>query len=190
MYICRPFQNHGFENIFLFEVGNLNDFIIGFVGLKDGDHEFSFQIDQKFFDSFENSLISSGDIQVRLDLCKKPGMLECDFNHSGTVYSICDRCGQPLDFEIEGSNQIIFKFSDLLESNSDEIVYISHNEYELNVAPYFYEFISLSLPSKNVHPEGACDESILKLLDELNTKEPMESDPRWDALKNLKKEDK
>ena len=171
-------------------MGRLDDYKIAFVGLKEGEHNFSFKIDDKFFDFFENSLIDSCEILAELHLHKKPGMMECSFEHNGVVHSICDRCGQPMEFGVAHHNELIFKFSDNLESNSDEIIYIPQNEFELDVAKYFYEFISLSLPSKKIHAEGECDEEIIELLDELNTKESMDSDPRWDVLKNLKKEDK
>ena len=168
----------------------MDDFKIVFVGLKDGDHQYSFQIDSKFLDSYENSLIETCALDANLVIKKKPGMMECTFVHQGTIKSTCDRCGQPLDFIIEGKNEVIFKFSDEVGVSNDEIVYLVQTDFELDSAPYFYDFISLSLPSRKVHEEGKCDKKILDLLDDLNTKESLEYDPRWDALKQLKKEDK
>ena len=168
----------------------MDDFKIAFVGLKDGDHQFLFQIDGEFFDSYENSLIDTCAISANLVIKKKPGMMECTFIHKGIINSTCDTCGQPLDFSINGKNEVIFKFSDEVHNSNDEIVYLTQTEFELDSAPYFYDFISLSLPSRKVHEEGKCDKKILELLDELNTKESYENDPRWDALKKLKKEDK
>ena len=50
-----------------------------------------------------------------------------------------------------------------------------------------YEFISLSLPLKNVHPKGECDSQMIEKVNEFSRVEEEEKiDPRWGKLKNLK----
>ena len=162
---------------------------VAFVGLKDGIHEFDFHFDQMFFDSFENALLDKCDISGKVVLNKKATMLESEFLHKGNAWFNCDRCGEEISLEIEASNPLIFKYSHLEESDSDEVVFISQDQTEIDFGPFFYEFISLSLPARRVHPEGECNEDIIALLDEINSNESEETDPRWDALKKLKNKD-
>lgn len=163
-----------------------SQYLIAFVGLKDGLHEFDYHIDQAFFDSFENALIEKCDVKATCTLNKKSTMLEVVFKHEGKVFVNCDRCGEELDLEIKDENPLIFKFSHQTESESDEVVFVTMDETEIDIAPYFYEFITLSMPSRMVHSEGDCNEDILNLLDDINSNDSEEIDPRWDALKKLK----
>ncbi|NND78112.1 MAG: DUF177 domain-containing protein [Flavobacteriales bacterium] len=172
------------------EVEKSSEYLISFVGLKDGEHSFQFYFDDEFFLSFENSLIGSCDIKGEVVMNKKATLLEMQFSHEGIVYADCDRCGQPMELNIEGQEELIFKFSNQTESNSDEIKFIAPNEDQIDVAPLFYEFISLSLPSRQLHNDGDCDSEVIEVLENINLKETEETDPRWDALKKLKKDQK
>jgi len=162
---------------------------VSFIGLKEGIHQFDFQFGSEFFDSFENSLIDKCRLVGSLELNKKSTHLEAQFKYNGIIETFCDRCGEDLDLKIDGHNEIIFKYSIQSESDSDDIVFIVPDETEIDTAPFFYEFISLALPSKRIHEEGQCNEEILSILEEINFQESEETDPRWDALKKLKKKD-
>jgi len=171
------------------DLENRSEYLIAFVGLKDGLHEFDYHIDQTFFDSFENALIESCDVKATLLLNKKSTMLEMTFVHEGKIFVNCDRCGEEVDIEIKSENPLIFKFSHQSNSDSDEVVFVGMDETEVDVAPFFYEFITLSLPSRMMHEEGKCNEDILALIEDLNSNDSEEIDPRWDALKKLKKKE-
>ncbi|MEM7161777.1 MAG: DUF177 domain-containing protein [Bacteroidota bacterium] len=166
-----------------------SEYSVAFAGLKDGIHAFDYHFDQSFFDSFENALIEQCAIDGQFVLSKKSTLMEGEFKFSGVFHTICDRCGDEMDMKFSGREKLIFKFSHQSESDSDDIVFISPDETELEIAPYFYEFMILNLPSKRVHDEGECDEEVLNLLDEINFQESEEIDPRWEALKKLKKKD-
>jgi len=49
----------------------LNDFLIPFIGLKLGKHNFEFQINNKFFENFDFEEYSSSEIKVVVVLEKK-----------------------------------------------------------------------------------------------------------------------
>jgi uncharacterized metal-binding protein YceD (DUF177 family) len=54
-----------------------------------------------------------------------------------------------------------------------------------------FELITLSLPNKRQHPlkkDGTtnCNEEMIALIEKYNEIEEKSSDPRWDALKDLK----
>jgi uncharacterized metal-binding protein YceD (DUF177 family) len=92
---------------------------------------------------------------------------------------------------IEYDSELFVNFGDTTEEQTDEIIVLAHNEFEIDVAQYIYEFVHLSLPYKRVHPldkkgRSTCNKEMLKKLDEYIIREnDNNNDPRWDDLKNL-----
>ena len=66
-----------------------------------------------------------------------------------------------------------------------------HEAYEFNVAQFIYEMIVLAVPNKRTHPkvlDGTMESEAINRLKELTIKEEnpvVNTDPRWDKLKNL-----
>ncbi len=166
----------------------MNNYSIPFVGLKLGQHQFEFDVDDKFFELFEYSVIEKGNFHVHLMMEKQTTMLLLDFNISGTLHTHCDRCGGALEVPVDGTQPLIVKFGADEYQSSDEILVIPPSEYEVNVGPFIYEFITLLLPYKHLHGEGECNKAAVKLLEQLSSNDDDEdtTDPRWDALKKLK----
>ena len=179
------------------------DFIIPFIGLKDGKHQFEYQIDKSLFDLFDYDDYNEANVKVNLVLNKKPNLLELSFNHKGSVNVPCDITNEDFDLEIEGNLNLIIKFGDAFNNDNEELIIIPHGEYQINVAQFIYEMIVLSVPYKRVHPDLAeeiLDEDEFDFLDfdedlEIETfeekdqaeteNENKEIDPRWDKLKQL-----
>lgn len=137
--------------------------VIPFAGLKDGRHNFQFEIKKQFFDQFEYSLISSGEVSVEVELDKKVSMLTAAFSISGTVDTFCDRCTEALRLDIQKRHNLVFKFGDE-ESLNEDLIVLPTSAYELHLDTYVYEFINLCLPLKKVHPEGQCDEEMTAIM--------------------------
>lgn len=177
------------------------EYNIPFVGLKIGKHEFDFDIDDKFFENIEYSLIQKGNVKVHFELEKKETMMIGNFTIDGTVHTACDRCSAPMEISVEGDYQLIYKFGD--EPTEDEMLVIVYpEEFEINIKESILEFITVSLPARVVHEdEDDCDEEMLDLLDEYminseyyeapepDIEDEEELDPRWAALKKLKNND-
>ena len=166
-----------------------SDYTIPFAGLKLGHHLFDFEIDDSFFEEIDYSLIQKGDIRISIDLEKKETMLILLFSLKGSVESECNLCTDPVDFEIDNTFQLIYKFG--LEEMDDEAIIVIHpDSYQIDVAQPIYEFITVSLPQRIVHEEGECNQEMIESLNKyLSSKkeEPKDDDidPRWSALKNL-----
>ena len=79
----------------------LGEYDIKFTGLKLGHHTFEFELNQKLFDAFEISEIDGGQINVNIDLEKQSTMLVVKFHLVGSADSICDRCTDPLKFDVD-----------------------------------------------------------------------------------------
>lgn len=177
------------------------EYIIPFVGLKIGKHTFEFEITDTFFENFEYSIIHKGEVKVTLVLEKKETMLIGDYHIEGVVVVDCDRCTDPMDVEIKGDYQLIYKF-DTKPSDDESLIIVYPEEYEIDVTENILELITVSLPYRNVHPEGECNEELISILDEYilvsdddtsNSEEEIDNteddyiDPRWKALKDLSK---
>ena len=70
-------------------------FVIQFSGLKNGDHNFNFEVTDKFFEKIEYSEIKKGKVNVDVLLNKQENMLVFNFSINGFVNVICDRCSDP-----------------------------------------------------------------------------------------------
>ena len=187
------------------------EFIIPFIGLKVGFHDFNFEINDSFFEEVEYSIIHKGNVTVSLTLEKKETMLIGEFEIGGTVSASCDRCNDPLDVPVKGSYRLVYKL-DNDTSDNESLIVLHPDAYELDVRNNIYELITVSLPARLVHPKGKCNEEMIELLkkysgqpndievdfnddddwddedweeeeDEGDDDDPV--DPRWSALKNL-----
>jgi uncharacterized metal-binding protein YceD (DUF177 family) len=184
-------------------------FVIPFVGLKIGMHTFEFDITNAFFEQVEYSLIEKGNVHVTLNLEKKETMMIGDFIINGKVETSCDLCNDPVEVDIEGEYQLIFKFDDK-PTDDETLIIVYPEEFEIDIRENLLELISVSLPSRTIHADGECNEEMLELLNEYrvnaddedfneedfeeaeDTEEaPSEDDeyidPRWAALKGLNK---
>lgn len=168
------------------------EFNIPFSGLSQGKHEFEFDINNKFFESFGYNEFNSADIKVYATLNKMTTMLELSLRSKGTVNVNCDLTDEPYDQAISGALELVIKFGEEYNDENDEILIIPHGEFQVNIAQYIYEMLVLSVPSKRIHPgveDGTLQSDALERLEELQPKVEQESkediDPRWDKLKKL-----
>jgi len=171
----------------------LKEFHISFTGLKDGQHSFDFQIGKAFFEAFEEDRIEDSNINLKLHLNKSDSMLQWDFEFDGQVQVACDRCTGLFWHPIELKELLIIKFGPETIEESENILVLNETEHEVQLEQYIYEFISLSLPMKLTHPEDEdgnsdCDMDFLENFTNEEAANDEEIDPRWAALKNLKKE--
>ena len=169
------------------------EFVIPFSGLKQGKHEFDFEIDNTFFESFEYNEFNGAAINLLVLLNKSSTMLELEMTANGTVNVYCDVTNEPYDQAIEANLDLVVKFGDEFNDDNDEILILPHGEFQVNISQYVYEMLVLAVPLKRVHPgvlDGTLESEALAKLDELHPKEVKENnnketDPRWDPLKKL-----
>ncbi len=178
-------------------VDRLKDYNISFKGLKNGLHKFEYQIGASFFGLFENPLVENGRLNAIVTLDKSQNLLVAGFEISGVVNTICDNCLAPVEIPVDCSDKLYFNFGHEYAEQSEEIIVLSYEEHQINVAQWLYEFIIVSLPIRHVHPNDengkpTCNAQMIDKLDEylvseetILEKKEDSSDPRWDALKKL-----
>ena len=166
-------------------------YVIQFAGLKEGRHEFEFDVDDSFFEQFESSEIKKGKLAVRVILDKNRQVLEMGFFIQGTVQSICDRCLDELDLPLQYQGKLFFKFGEESYELTDEIIILSSSEYKINISQYIYEFIHLALPYRKIHPDingaSGCNSGMIQKLESLTNHETREKNYNysWDKLKEI-----
>ncbi|SCY34154.1 Uncharacterized metal-binding protein YceD, DUF177 family [Nonlabens sp. Hel1_33_55] len=173
----------------------LKEFKIAFAGLKQGKHEFSFELDNEFFESFGYDEFNSAAVIANVELDKRSTLMDLHLLGSGSVNVNCDVTNEPFDMPVEAMMDIVVKFGDRFNDENEDILILPHGEYELNVAQYLYEMVALSIPLKKTHPgleDGSLESDVLDKLEELKLsssdeiEDGIDTDPRWDALKKLK----
>ena len=172
-----------------------NEFLIPFVGLKLGKHQFEYQVNKKFFDEFDYDEFETADIKVNVVFEKKSNMLELAFKHKGSVYVPCDLTGEMFDLPVKGKIKLVVQFGEQFNNDNEELLILQHGEFQIDIKQYVYEMIALSIPLKKVHPgikDGTLKTPALDKLNELlvtdHKKEEIQeenTDPRWDKLKKL-----
>lgn len=172
----------------------MDEYDIPIYGIKEGIHSYEYKISAGFFEFFENPDLPGGALDLKITLKKSSQILEFDFQFSGTLTLICDRCLEFFDYEVEFEEKLFVRFGDDYEELDDNIIVIPREESRINLAQYIYEFAALSIPYKKVHPDteegkSGCNPEMLKILDQLKVEDINQkndtTDPRWDKLKNL-----
>lgn len=178
---------------------------ISFIGLKNGEHTFEYQIGSDFFKNYDYDDFNRIEANISVLLNKKATLLEVNFKAKGVVNVPCDVTNEDFDLPIENEFNLVVKFGEEFNDDHDEILILPMNEYEINLSQYIYELLVLSIPVKRVSPEAAEDEDFdeeefdFLFGDEDEDNEMEESqeeettsdsdkadiDPRWEKLKKL-----
>lgn len=176
---------------------SLQEYKIPFTGLKVGKHNFKFEVGDAFFNEFEYSLVKSGKLTVDLEMDKQETLLILLFEINGDIYLNCDVCLADYPSAVNIKERQIVKFTgdEHLEDDTEEIVLLNHNEFEIDISSLIYEYINLAVPYiSRCDDEGNtqwCDKEMIQKLDELSGQKNEDNnstdDPRWEALKNIKK---
>jgi uncharacterized metal-binding protein YceD (DUF177 family) len=183
------------------EMNKTKEYLIPFVGLKLGKHQFEYQINNAFFEIFDYNEFENSNIKVNVVLEKKSNMLELSFKHEGTVNVPCDLTSEDFDLPTKSKMKLIVRFGDTFNNDNEELLILPFGEFEIDIAQYIYEMIVLSIPLRRVHPgvkDGSLKTEALTKLKELTLKEEKKEhkkeekeqkeediDPRWDKLKQL-----
>ena len=156
-------------------------YIIPFKGLSLGMHEFKWMVDASFFGTFPDSEIQDGPLNVLVTLNKKAQFLELDFRLQGQVQVPCDRCLDLVALQTDFQTELIVKFGTTTHEEAEDLLVLAHEEHEIDVAQYIYEYAHLSLPFRKVHGEDAqgrsfCNPEMMQKLKEYLIESPPEEE--------------
>jgi len=172
---------------------SLKNYSIPFTGLKLGKHQFEYDITDAFFNEFEYSLVKKASLKCKVELEKQETMIILNFRINGTIGANCDRCLSQYPQQVDITEQQVAKFSDDEDAEEDEeIIFLTKNDHEINIAGLIYEYVNVAVPFITVCDDMGntpwCDKETLDSLSKLtaNTETEEKADPRWDALKKFK----
>lgn len=166
---------------------------VEFKGLKEGLHDFEFEVDNKFFAYFEDSLVDIGEVTVNVILEKRSSFMKLHFKIKGWLELTCDRCLENYPQPIKHKAEMFVKYGEKEFDDGENVIWVSSEEHHINLAQIIYEFITLSIPMRHVHPKNnegkrKCNKEMLKKLKNYMRPESEDktTDPRWDALRKLR----
>lgn len=172
---------------------HLKQYRIPFSGFAAGKHDFEFEVDDKFFDCFEHSLVKQGQLTAAVKLEKLETMLIADFDIKGSIRLTCDVCLSEFDAPLHFQERLFVKF---VEEDwgelTEEVIILNKNDHELDITNFLYEYINVQVPYFSKCTEQGvdieCDPEMLARLsnDETSSEDNENIDPRWAALKNIK----
>ncbi len=175
------------------------EYDIAFVGLKPGEHDFSYEIGDEFFSLYGAQDFKNVKSQVKLKLDKKTGFMLLKFEVFGSVEVECDRCGNPLPMQLWDEFKMVVKLVDNPEEMNDQeedpdVYYLGRTENHLHVADWIYEFIILSLPMTRMCSEEKiggphCNLAVLEQLRKMQP-EDHNASSLWKGLEQFKKKEK
>ena len=170
----------------------MNDFTVNLGSINSGKKSFSFNIKDKFFDTFPSSEVKHADISATAALSRDIEKISLNLIITGEINKLpCDICAENISLEISAETNIIIKKTNERLFSNDEIYYIQKTDNKIDLAQLIFELIVLNVPKKRKHPvnkEGnsTCNKEMIELVKKYTQKEKKSSDPRWDALKVLK----
>lgn len=155
-----------------------------------GQHTFDFEINNEFFENFEESEVKEGLLKAKVEADKSTSHIDLVIKINGVVILSCDRCLGRISQPVDCINRLLVKFGKIHDESDPDIITVPPDDYELDMEQYFYEYILLALPIKRVHPDdkdgnSTCDPEMLDKLKEHIISHEIETDPRWNELKKL-----
>lgn len=169
-------------------MGQKEDMIIRFSGLRPGKYTYSYTLTDEFFDEWENDEIRGGNVKIEVEMERMEHMLMFSFSLSGELTTMCDRCLGDLIVPVEGEEHLCVRFSDTETCDDEDVVVLPENAFEIDFSQWLYEYAAVRIPMQHIHPDGECDPEVTKYIiaEEDEQRGGDEVDPRWEALKNLK----
>lgn len=127
------------------------EYEIAFVGLKPGIHHFNYEIDDQFFEGYDQQDFRRCKAVVKLELEKAAAFMRLRFDVGGSLEISCDRCNSEMPFQLFEQFNLTVKMVDepdvMNEQEEDpDVYYISKGESHLYVKDWLFEFVNLSIP--------------------------------------------
>jgi uncharacterized metal-binding protein YceD (DUF177 family) len=179
---------------------NSRVFEIAWQGLKLGEHELIFDLDDKFLMwKYPETEYKQLNVQIKVTFDKQVNFFMFHFNIDGALFVPCDRCGEEFELSLWDEFDLLVKLNDVEDEDQIEeeadVVFISRSETVLDISDWLYEFLMLSVPLQKIHPQDTkgndtCNPDVLAYLKQ--SAEALEQENKntiWKGLDSIKIED-
>ena len=179
---------------------NSRVFEIAWQGLKLGEHELIFDLDDKFLMwKYPETEYKQLNVQIKVTFDKQVNFFMFHFNIDGSLVVPCDRCGEEFELSLWDEFDLLVKLNDVEDEDQIEeeadVVFISRSETVLDISDWLYEFLMLSIPLQKIHPQDAkgndtCNPDVLAFLKQsAEALEQVNKNTIWKGLDSIKIED-
>lgn len=169
---------------------NLEHFGIPIYGIQFGLHHYEFELDNSFFEAFEESPIQEGEYRAHIECDKRENEFILNFSIEGHFKADCDRCLADIKVPSAIEKMIWVKYSsENHPAGNSDIIYLEETEHIFNVSELLYELVILSIPIVKRYdcendPNPKCDFKVLSFLKEES--EESERNSLADKFKDLR----
>ena len=175
-------------------MNRLNEFIIPYLGLSNGTHQYHFEIGKEFFAQFEMSKMSAGKFDLKVELVKDGRMIILMVGFHGYFTAPCDRCLSQIEVPMDFEDKLIIKIEDQQGINDPDVYYLDPGTSHIDISTMLYESLHLNMPMKNVRDcesenNTYCDLQALGNLNEIkDNKKDVDESNVWKILDDLELE--
>lgn len=162
-----------------------------------GVHEFSFDLDDAFFASFESGLLAAGEFKSTIEIERVRNQFNLLVRANGKAVVECDRCLDPFPLPIEVEEEIVIKYDAEKPREEVEVVYVPIGTEFFNVSKLIYDVIGVALPMSRFHEDAGleCNPKMMQYLansqpepatEEDENNQELPEDSPWSALRDFK----
>lgn len=170
-------------------MGKFSQFKLQLKSMPEGIDREEYHLDKAFFMDMESDGVRDADLTVVLTTNHHAGVYDLQFQVTGNITLLCDRCLDDMELPIETGYHITVKYGEDYNDDSDDLLEIPESDNYLNVAYMIYDTVMLAIPIKHVHPLGKCNRAMSAILKQHSAlpidTDDSPTDPRWDALKEM-----
>ena len=115
---------------------------------------------EEFFGLFEESLLKKGKLTVIVKAAREYGNIQLLFSIVGAVVLVCDRSMETFNYPIHMERNVTFKLGKENRELTADLYTIEQKNETINIAQHIYDFVSLEVPMKKLHPRF-CNHDVL-----------------------------
>lgn len=165
----------------------MDKFKINIAGLKDGDHNFGFEVYPDEIDLDE--VRTAGNIGVNIRLTKTGNQIDVLVKLKGKYELDCDLCTEKYEHGFDNAFEIIYKYEfrdnvDVEVESDEEIKFIHPNTKHIDLKNDIRDFLYLAVPMKRTPDvtDGKCTFCGKDVKSFVNISRDEEVNPVWEKL--------
>lgn len=173
----------------------VENFVLPLKGAPAGAQEWKWTLGTDFFKDMENTDILSAAVEARATLKREGDVFGLSISVEGTVGIACDRCLKEMRHTVNDTYRVSVKLGEHYDDSSDTVIVVPERDGTIDVSRLVYDTIVLTIPIKNVHPDGQCDAEMEALLAAHRAASVEDGDgnipggdPRWAELGKLRQD--
>jgi len=112
----------------------------------------TYDLGAAFFKCFENSLLEKGKLTATVRVDKTYSYIRLFFAIVGTITLACDRSLEEFDYPVNVEKAVTFRLGRENKELTEDLYMIEQNIATINIAQHLYDFVSLAVPMKKLHP--------------------------------------